>query len=139
MKKIISIIFILSTSACTASNLDIQGTSIQLTDSCEIKATYKNKPAEAFKLNLPNASSCSFITHSNTNIVHLEQVTNAYMFLVESTETSENNCKSTYIAVAVSNVGDISISPISKRSGSCGAGRERKVFEYFAFKMKILK
>ncbi len=122
-----------------AKTLNIQGSQIELTENCHLNVTYSNKQSKTFKLNLPENLPCKIINHSNTNIIQLEQITNYYIFLVEANLLEKDQCRSTYTAVAVSNKGEVIISPKNKRSGSCNTGRERKVFEYFAYKMKILK
>jgi len=122
-----------------AEILDIQGSQIELTKKCHLNVTFPDKQSKTFKLNLPENLPCNIINHSNTNIIKLEQITNFYIFLVEATILKNDLCQCTYTAIAVSNKGNVIISPINKRSGSCGTGRERKVFEYFAYKMKILK
>jgi len=122
-----------------AETLEIQGSKIELLNNCRLNVTYPNQENKILKLSLPDNAPCKIVNHTNTNIIQLEQVTNYYLFLIESTSLINNKCQSIYTAIAVSNKGGIVSTPGTKRSSSCGIGRERKVFETFAYKMKILK
>jgi|CXWL01.1.fsa_nt_gi hypothetical protein len=138
--KIISLIAILFfASVVQAEPLLIFGTKLEINPDCSMNAMDKNSNLKHFKLNLPESSNCKIINHSETNIIHLEQVANSYILLVESTSQQDKQCISKYTAIAIKSDGSVLPSDTSKISGTCNIGRERKVFEYFAHKMRLNK
>lgn len=131
----ISLLFLCS--SLQAKPLLIYNTHLELKCDCKIKVTDENNKTKMVDLGFPESSKCKFIKHAETNLVHLERVTNTYIFLVESTLTHNDKCLSKYTAIAIKNNGDVITTDTKKTSGTCHIDRERKVFEYFFHKMDI--
>ncbi len=121
-----------------AEPLMIFGSKLELNADCDLKVTYKGGESRIVQLNLPEASNCTFIKHAETNLIHVEQVTNSYVLLVESAMDKEDRCISNYTAISVKKDGSVKASDRYKTSGTCRIDRERKVFEYFAYKIKLM-
>ena len=120
-----------------AEKITVFGTQLNITADCNIEAVNKNKKLNLVSLSLTPSSNCEFIKHAETDVVHLEQITNKYMVLVESSKQKGNSCLANYTAVVIENDGDVLASKFSKTSGTCHIDRERKVFDYFYHKMKL--
>jgi len=115
----------------------IFNTQLKITPDCNINALKKDKELNLIALTLPKSSSCEFIKHAETDVVHLERITNKYMVLVESSTNKGNSCLANYTAIVVNNDGSVVASKFNKTSGTCHIDRERKVFDYFYYKMKL--
>ena len=121
-----------------AEPLVIFGAQLKINDKCQIEVTHSNGRSELVPLSLPEAPNCKFIKHAETNLIHIEQVANSYILLIESASNQNDQCVSNYTAIAVKNDGSVFPAGITKTSGTCHIDRERKVFEYFAHKIGLL-
>jgi hypothetical protein len=139
MKKILFVsLFIFSVFACAEPTIVFK-TKLNLNNKCNIKSTNKNGKVEIVKVSLPESSNCSFIMHDETNLINIKRITNSYMLFVQSPYEHNGHCMSKYTAIVIKNDGTIQPSNFIKRSGTCPTGVEQKEFEYFAYKMNILK
>lgn len=136
MKTLLFLISISFAALSYAEPLSMFGVELKINTDCTLSVSDADNHVRNLPLSLPGSSNCRFISHAETNIPHVERIKNSYLVLVESMSEEDGRCISTYTAVAVENDGRVLPSRVNKISGTCGIGRERKVFEYFAHKMQ---
>jgi len=139
MRKIIILSLLMVGCTLHAEPLTIYGTKLEITNTCKIKATNKKGVSSTIKPDLPESNNCKFIKYDDTNIIHLEHISTAYMVLVESTEMDKEVCISTHTAIVVKKDGDVIKAGSNMTSGTCHIDREQKLFHYFAHEMKLIK
>ena len=138
MKTLFFISLLLFSASLHAEPLIIFGTKLEIDDICRLKATNEKGESKLIQLSLPKSSNCKFLKYYETNLIHLERISNSYMFFIEMSVGHPDRCMSKYTAVAVKNDGKVLASATYARSGTCPPSIERKEFDYFAHKMKIL-
>jgi len=140
MKNLLYILLLtFSVSACAEKSVVIFGKSLEINKDCKIKSTNEKGNVEVLDLGMPKVSTCKFIVHSETNLINIARITNSYMIFVQNPYQLNDKCMTKYTAVYIENGGRVIPSKFVKRSGACPKGVEPKEFEYFAYKMKILK
>lgn len=97
----------------------------------EIKRPDGSQEKKALPLN--GNGKCTIINLGHTNIPQLEFVHGAYVFLVELPEGLGGDCSAVYVGVAVPRNGRVKVLPEVRRTGTCGADRDRKEFEYLYY------
>ncbi len=138
MKLLFFILLLFFSASLQAEPLIIFSTQLEIDDKCRLKATNKDGESNFIQLSLPESPDCKFLKYYETNLIHLERISNSYMFFIEMSVGHKDKCMSKYTAVAVKNDGMIVTGATSARSGTCPPNVERKEFDYFARKMKIL-
>lgn len=138
MKTLLFLLLTISTAAY-AEPLIVFKTKLEITSKCQIKYTKPNGKVNFVKLSLPESSNCKFIMYDESNLIHMEQISNFYMFLIESTSSNNEGCLSEHTAVAVKDGGVVVPAEFSKKSLSCNIDREQKLFHHFAYEMKLIK
>ena len=139
MKKIIYILFLSFSVFACAEPLKVLGVSLKINKKCNIEYINKLGKKGIVNLGMPVTAQCKFVLHDSTNIINISRITNAYMLFVYYPYQHNDQCMSKYTAVVIENSGNIRASKYIKRSGYCPKSVEQKEFEYFAYKMKILK
>lgn len=140
MKRLVLCILLAVANHSNAEVLVIFGSELSLNADCTLSVTQSDGESQQLRLFEEEASkNCLFVTHAETNIPHAEQIGNSYVLLVETSPDRGGNCIAKYMAIVVTQEGNVIPSAKTKTSGTCRIGRERKVFEYFAHDMQILK
>ncbi len=121
-----------------AEPLIIFSTKLEIDNKCRLKSTNEDGDSKLIQLSLPKSSNCRFLKYYKTNLIHLERISNSYMFFIGISVGHQDRCMSKYTAVAVKNDGKVLTSATYARSGTCPPSIERKEFDYFAHEMKIL-
>ncbi len=140
MKSFSFVIFFTVTGCSYAGPLLIFDSKLELNANCTLSVTQpKGKMEKIYFFEKESSKNCRFINHSQTNIPHAERIGNFYVLLIETLAENKERCIAKYTAIAVANNGIVYPSSVTKTSGTCNIGRERKVFEYFAHKMQLLE
>lgn len=96
----------------------------------EIKRPDGSQEKKSFPLSR-GYGECTILSLGGTNIPHLERMPmGVYIFLVESRKGLMEACESEHWGVMVARNGEVKIVPKTRPSGTCGADRDRKEFDY---------
>ena len=106
-----------------AEQTTIFETKLNKTSDCNSKNCSKNKKLSLISLPLPQSTRGEFTKYAETDVVHLEKITDSYMALVESSTMNGNSCLTNYTAVVIKNDGSILANKFTKTSGTCHIDR----------------
>ena len=90
-------ILLLSTCSATKANLKINVCDILVSVDTNCKAEFfiKNE-AKTFSFSFKKKGECRLITHSKTNVAHIQFVNGMYVLLVENNINGNDECYSEY-------------------------------------------
>lgn len=136
MKKLL--IPLLFLSACSTvdamQEITIFNTQIKVNASCDLEFV-TDKVIRTYTPAFTNKGSCRMVSHSETNIPHIEYINGMYIFFIENNTSSENSCSSEFTALGITNDNQITSTKRIKSSLSCNQTKELKAFEYFSTKL----
>ncbi len=134
MRKFFFIVCFFISFSVSAEQLSIFERTIKLNEDCTLDVTdtgrllYSQEPSDI------GAGNCSFIKFAETSVIHLERFNDKYVVMVESQSFDNKECTSRYGALIFRRDKQVELINWFKESGSCGADRESRVFEYFVSK-----
>ncbi|HAS6253740.1 TPA: hypothetical protein RQL13_004593 [Vibrio vulnificus] len=131
MRKLIFLKCFLLTYPLSAEEFSIFETQVKLNEKCTLQITSTDMSLYSEDLSRIGTQNCSFIKLAETSLIHLERFNDNYVVLVESQSLDSNQCLSQYGALIFRRNKPIELVNWVKESRSCGADRERTVFEYF--------
>lgn len=142
MKALFFISLLFFSASLHAETLIIFNIKLEIDNKCKVKATNKHGESKLIQLKLPKSPNCKFHKYYGTNMIHLERISNSYMFfveiLVDHPVDHDVECMSKYTAVVVKNDGMVVPSGMYSPSGTCPPNLEMKQFLSSAYEMKIL-
>jgi len=139
MKTLFFLSLLLFPVSLYAEPLIISNTQLEIDNQCRLKATNKEGESKLIELKLPESPNCKFHKYYDTNMIHLERISNSYMFFIEMIADHDVECISKYTAVVIKNDGVVVPSGMYSPSGTCPPNLEMKQFLSSAYEMKILK
>jgi hypothetical protein len=121
-------------------DLTIRGSTIRLVERCALRVTQRDGNTVDMATDLPDVrqtTRCRFITHGDTNVVHLELVRGHYVVLIDGTDQLDPKdlrfgCKTRFKAVAVTREGKVKVSRFVNGGEACSPDRDRATFEYMS-------
>lgn len=137
MIKLIPLILYALVICVYAESINVSGTELKIVDKKDLIATYSNGNSDIIDVKMPSTNDLRFVKHADTNVVHLERVTNKYVLLIESLDPDREKSISYYKAIVISRDGQIDLSDFYKSSKTFGAGRESMEFKSFAKEMNV--
>ncbi|HDM8174481.1 TPA: hypothetical protein P0E27_001689 [Vibrio harveyi] len=134
MSKFPIYIGILISFSVSAEQFSIFEREIKLNEDCTVDVINAGNLSYSQELSDIGDKKCSFIKFGETSLIHLERFNDKYVVLVESQSFDNKECTSRYGALIFRRDKSVELINWFKKSGSCGADRERRVFEYFVSK-----
>lgn len=137
--KLLVFIFLFMVSGCSVAKefdrFDVLNNKIYLNKNCNLVISNSKVNDYELKIDFEAPKECRIVTHPNTSLISTHYINNGYILFVENNHVDVDECYSEYTAFKVEKNGNIKISPLIKKSGSCFQGREIKDFEYFSAKI----
>ena len=130
-------LFLLSACSATKANqkINIYDVLINVDSSCQTEFISKSK-TQIFSYSFNQRGKCRFITHSKTNVAHIQFVNGMYVLLVENNIKEGDECYSEYSAFGIDKESTVYTTDRIKKSGSCYQDKDAKAFEYFSALLK---